>query len=286
MPDHARFPPAIVAGEARTRLENLVRAIGFPLPVLAAMLTLVSAAHAGQPLETESTRLLRAREFEIEAGFEHQRASTGTESAAPFALGYGLTDRLELLIEPVFLDRVHDKGLGAVQGIGDLELTLTSDLFRSADRRSGFALAGEAKLPTARNRRIGSGQADFTLWSIASRQSGSWDTHANLGYTIIGKPAGVSVTNVVNYGLAEEYRVSSKWEIVAEVFGNTAALAEGADTPSATGESVLTPEIGGAETVGALGVRWHAATALTWSLGISYDSKQALLVHPGLSIKF
>ena len=254
--------------------------------VVVAMLGLAGAATAGQPLETESTRLLRAREFEIEAGFEHQRASTGTESAVPFALGYGLTNRLELLVEPVFLDLVHDKSLPSVRGVGDLELTLTSNLLGSADGRTGFALAGEIKLPTAKNRRIGSGQSDFTLWTIGSREVGPWDTHANLGYTIVGQPTGVKVNNVVNYGLAEEYRKSPKWEFLGEVFGNTAALAEGSDAAGGTGESATTPEIGGAETVGAVGVRYHTANALVWSLGVSYDSKQALLVHPGLSIKF
>ena len=59
------------------------------------------------------------------------------------------------------------------------------------------------------------------------------------------------------------------------------ALAE-----AASGESALTPEIGRAETVGALGVRLRAANAWTYSLGISYDTKHAFLVHPRLSLKF
>ena len=62
-------------------------------------------ARAGQPLETETTRVLKSHQFEIEAGFEHQRSSGGSESASPFAFGYGLTDRLEVLVEPVPLDR-------------------------------------------------------------------------------------------------------------------------------------------------------------------------------------
>ena len=40
------------------------------------LLSTAGSALGGQPLETESTRLLRARQFEIETGFEHQRAST------------------------------------------------------------------------------------------------------------------------------------------------------------------------------------------------------------------
>jgi outer membrane putative beta-barrel porin/alpha-amylase len=249
-------------------------------------LTFAGSAFGGQPLETESTRLLRARQFEFEMGVEHQRASAGTESALPMAIGYGISDRAELLVEPVLLDRVRDKGVPGVGGVGDLELTLTTRLYGNEASRSGFALAGEVKVPTARNRRIGSGQTDFTLWSIAGHQLGRWDTHLNLGYTLIGRPPGVAVNNVFNYGLAEEYRLNPTWELLAEVFGNTSALAEAADQASGTGESALTPEIGGAETVGTLGARFHTAHGLTYSLGLSYDSQQAVLVHPGLSFRF
>ncbi len=250
------------------------------------VLLLTGPAFGGQPMETESTRLLGARQFEIETGFEHQRATAGTETALPMAVGYGITDRLELLVEPVLLDRVHDTGIPGVGGIGDLEATLTRQLYGDKASRSGFAVAGEVKIPTARNRRIGSGKTDFTLWSIASHQAGRWDTHLNLGYTLVGRPAGVTVNNVVNYGAAEEYRLSPKWEVLGEVFGNTSALAETADPTTGAGESALTPEIGGAETVGAVGVRFYAPHGLTYSLGVSYDSKQAVLVHPGLSFRF
>lgn len=250
------------------------------------MLTAAGGAWGGQPLETESTRLLPARQFEVETGFEHQRASSGTESALPIAIGYGLSDRMEILIEPVLLDRVHDTGLGSVGGIGDLELTLTRTFVGGATARSGFALAGEIKLPTAPSRRIGSGKTDFTLWSIASHQLGRWDTHLNLGYTLIGRPSDVAVNNVFDYGVAAEYRMNPRWEFLSEAFGNTSALAEVADAANAAGESALTPEIGGAETVAALGARYHAAHGVTFSMGVSYDTQQAVLVHPGLSFRF
>ena len=250
------------------------------------VLSVAGPALSSQPLETESSRLLRAHQVEVEAGFEHQRAADGTETAVPMAIGYGLTDRLELLVEPILIDRVRDKGLRGVGGIGDLEVTLTSQLYGGTREHSGFALASEVKLPTARNRRIGSGRTDFTLWSIASHRAGRWDTHVNLGYTLIGRPPGVSVNNVINYGAAEEFRLSSSWEVLGEVFGNTAALAEAGEQTGGTGESATTPEIGGAETVGALGVRLRTVYGLTYSLGISYDSRKAVLVHPGLSITF
>lgn len=40
--------------------------------------------YAGQPLETETARLLKARSFKIENTFEYQTSSEGTEINVPF----------------------------------------------------------------------------------------------------------------------------------------------------------------------------------------------------------
>lgn len=241
-------------------------------------LALAPVAHAGQPLETESTRLLPAHRFEVKTGFEHQHSSGGTESAAPLAFGYGVTDRLELLVEPVPFNLIRDHSASKVQGPGDLEVTLTSRVFNESVSRPAFAIAGAVKLPTATNRRIGSGKTDVTGWAIVSRRIGRWDTHANCGYSVIGKPAGIAVNNFFNYALGEELHVGKQWEVVGEVFGNTDALAETADSPKSAGESATTPEIGGAETVGMHG--------MPYVFGVSVDSQSAVLVHPGFTFAF
>ena len=49
-------------------------------------------------------------------------------------------------------------------------------------------------------------------------------------------------------------------------------------------ESPTTPELGGGELVGQLGVRLHAARHLTYALGVSVDSNAAVLVHPGITL--
>ena len=101
----------------------------------------------------------------------------------------------------------------------------------------------------------------------------------------MGRPPGASVQNVYSYGLAEEFHATQHWELVGEVYGSTAALAESNDAGPG-GESSQNPEIGGAETVGALGVRLRVPPGLALSLGLSYDNQQAVLVHPGLAVTF
>ena len=250
------------------------------LVVLLAMWAAVAAA--GQPLETESTRLLRAHQFEVEAGFEHQAADGGGEAAVPWAVGYGIRNDLELLLEPVLYDRITDGNGSVTRGLGDLEATLT---YRFAQERAGrpaLALAFEAKLPTAKSPRIGTGQPDYTIWAIASKAAGHWDTHADLGYTLVGRPARVDVQDIVNYGLATEWKVTPVVELVGEIYGASAALAN----TGTGGENNGTPELGGADFVTAIGARLATASGWTPSLGVSVDKQGAVTIHPGMSRRF
>lgn len=256
------------------------------LPGIVILSTLVSAAQASQPLETESARLIKRGHFLVAGGFEFQTSNAGTEAAAPFAFEYGLMDRLELTVEPVFYTSIHDNGIPTQTGPGDTEATLTGLV---APERAGwpaFALAGEVKLPTAHNSRIGTGEMDYSAFLIASKRRGAWDTHANVGYTIIGQPQGVSVNNVASFALAEVLYLNTRYELVGEVFGSGTALKEGGEGSTTTTGSAVTPELGGGELVGALGLRFHPTASASYSLGLSLDNQGAFMVHPGVLWKW
>lgn len=62
---------------------------------------------AGQPLETETARVLPPGTFELELGGERQGSVDGSEFAVPLALEWGVARWLELLIEPVPYTRIH-----------------------------------------------------------------------------------------------------------------------------------------------------------------------------------
>ena len=258
--------------------------------VLASVCSLAAGTvWAGQPLETESARMIKQGTFEIEGGFEHQMSSAGTEFATPLAFEYGVSDRLQLTVEPVLYTAIRDNGFRRQIGPGDLEVTLASWFVQERARVPGLALAAEVKLPTARNTRIGTGKTDYNVSLLTSKRTGRWDTHGNVGYTMLGKPDFVTVNNIVTFALAEELRVSPRFDVVAELFGNSAALSEGGgEGPVAAGsaESQITPELGGGEIVSAMGLRFHASRGLTYSLGLSVDGNKAVLVHPGLSMKW
>ena len=246
---------------------------------LAAALAAAGSA-AAQILETETARRLPRGAVEASLNFELQHSSEGREVAAPFAIEVGLARRLELLVEPVFYTAIRPHTGPRATGFGDVEVTAT---WLARAERGGWpalALAGELKLPTANDPLIGTGRTDFAGYLIASKLMGPVDVHANLGYTVVGQPAGTKLSNIVNGALGAVYRRSA-WELFGEVLGTTAAVpgGEGGGGPSPT------PEAPGAERVTTVGAGRRLLPGTLFFLAVSYDNNGAVLIHPGITLR-
>ncbi|HYQ88684.1 MAG TPA: hypothetical protein VEU09_03545 [Candidatus Binatia bacterium] len=248
---------------------------------LAAVLVLAPWARAAQPLETETARTPRAHEIQIDATFERQTSEAGREIAAPLAVEYGLTDRIELLLEPVFYTSIRPAAGPGATGMGDLEATLTAVVRAETQHTPALAAAFEVKIPTTQDPVIGTGETDYTGYLIASRRVGPVDAHLNFGYSVLGRPPGVALNNIFTYAGAAEWTLTKRLDLVGEMIRTTAALPEG----GSEGESGVAQEVGGAETVGMIGARLHTSDGITFALGVSYDNNQAWLVRPGVTLK-
>jgi hypothetical protein len=241
-----------------------------------------------QILETETAHLIPAGALEVNGAFERQSSSEGTESAVPLAVGYGLSSRFELLVEPVARTVISPKQGRSASGVGDVEVTLTYLLRRDTGGGPAFAVAAEAKAPTARNRLIGTGKADYAGYLIASETFGRLTLHGNLVYTFVGKPAGVDLSNTYGGAVAAEYQLNPRFELFGEILASSASTpnAEGGDgTPTIPG-STFTPEAAGSEIIGTLGAGTYVAHRAFLSLSLSYDNRQALLIRPGFTLRF
>lgn len=254
------------------------------LVALSGLLGSVITGRAQQPLETETARPPKKGSIEIQNAFELQTSKEGTERALPFALEYGITDRLSILAEPVFYTAIRPQTGTRATGIGDLEVTLSYLLAREEGRRPAFAIAGEVKAPTARNILIGSRKADFTAYLIASKRFGKADTHVNVGYTFAGKPVGAQITNYFNFALAGEYFVRPKFTLVGEFLANSGSSPESGTTTITT--TTVTPEISSGELAGMIGFRYRIRSRFFLTFGLSYDNNHAVLIRPGLTFSF
>jgi hypothetical protein len=239
------------------------------------------AAYASQPLETESARLLPGGVAKIEATTEFQTSSTGRERAFPIAFEYGITSHLELAVEPVPRVVISPKTGRRAAGPGDLEVTLTWRAIDEAASVPAIAIAGEAKFPTAHNILIGTGKRDYTGLFIASKRVGRLDTHANLGYTVVGSPAGTKLKNVVVYAFAQELHLNPRADVVWEILGNTSSTGEGTEQPSN-----VTPEAAGGERSALIGFRYAISHPVMLAIGVSYDNNHAVLLRTGITYRF
>src|SRR5258706_3625684 len=236
------------------------------VPGFALLFTLQSNILSAQVLETEESKPLLPKQFEIGSGLEFQTSKEGTETALPLAIEYGLSKHFTLLIEPVGFTNIRSKTGPLAKGVGDLEVTLFYQLMAEKNGWPSISVSGEIKIPTAKNKFIGTGKTDFTPFFIASKTTGRFFTSLNLSYTFLRKPQGVVANNLYNYALGTIYTASSKSIFFGEVYGNTSAgggeTADGSIPPNLAGQ---TTEIAGGETVVAIGYGYYLKKELQFS---------------------
>jgi len=248
---------------------------------LVLVISLCAAFHvAAQMLETETARLLPVHWWKVGNAFELQSSSEGTEAAIPFAFEYGLSDRLELLVEPVPYTAIRPNAGRHATGAGDIEATITGLVRHETPSFPALALAGEVKFATARDSLIGSGEPDYSAFLIASKRFGSFDAHVNLAYTIVGRPDTVELNNMWSFAIASVYRPGPRWQLFGEVLGNTGAV-PGSESPTSGA-----PEVAGGELVGTLGAGREVWPAVLVYFSISYDNNNAVLLRPGFTWRF
>jgi hypothetical protein len=256
---------------------------------LAALIVVTASVTArAQTLETETARLLPHGAWKLGAALETQRGRDGRERAVPLLLEYGLVDNIELTLEPIPYTAILPAAGRQVRGAGDLEATITYRLRGARAAPSAFAIAGEVKVPTARNALIGTGRADFTAWLIGSRRVGPVDLHANAAYTMVGSPAGIHLRNVWTGALATVYRLAARTELFAEAMGVTAAAPEGEGgdaTPSVAQPTPIAPEAAGAELFGTLGGGHYVTPSTLLFASVTYDNTSALMLRTGVTLR-
>jgi hypothetical protein len=168
--------------------------------------------------------------------------------------------------------------------VGDLEVTASYLLRDESARVPAFALALEEKFPTAKNNLIGTGKADHAAYLIASKRFGQLDTHANVGYTIVGSPNSVSLSNRIMGGLAGEFTITPSTLLYGEVLASTSA-GGGEAAATAPGTPVV-PEGSGDQIFGTLGIAHVFVPGSRVSLGITRDNVGAVQIRPGITLWF
>ncbi|MEP7146589.1 MAG: transporter [bacterium] len=235
-------------------------------------------------METESARLQNSGWMKVGSAYEIQTSDQGKEYAVPFVFEYGITDRFEIVVEPILFSSIKPNSGSTAKGLGDLEMTLSYLLFKEKKSFPAIALAAEVKIPTANNKLIGTGKTDYAFYLIGSKKFGNLDLNANINYTYIGKPTGSSLQNIFFFASSFKYEIKNKILLFGELYGNTPStnIPEGSGMG---GEGTLTPEAAGGEIVGSLGVGYYVVPKLLLSFSTSYDNNNAFLFRPAISLE-
>lgn len=217
-----------------------------------------SITYAARPLSTDDAGTVEERHIEIESGFEYVKQAD-EEYNLSFVLKYGLIKNSDLGIEiPYkFIDFIESANVG---GIGDIKFTTKYRFLDEIKNLPVLALSLSIKTKTGnKEKSLGSGELDYGLNGIVTKEIGKFTTHLNLGYTFVGEPEGEEVNDIFSYGLAMEYPLNESLNIVGEV----------------TGETTLDGDFNGNPCSGLLGLNYALSEMIAFDFGVGFEISDA-----------
>ena len=235
---------------------------------------LVAAPASAKILKTKRPGEYRELALTLGSGFEYETDSEESEYGFPFLVEYGFTKILKLSLEPSYV-LVSKKHGDSIKGPGDLETTLTCEFPTERRYRPGLALEGVVKWPTARRGDLGTGEADYSLGAIVSKEFVRFDLDLNAVYTFIGDPPGIRLKNTFEASLAGEWHLTPVLDIEAEVVTSAGAGGRFVGQPGTLGGfgNIGGPEQGQSESEFTLG--------LAERLGSRFKLEEGMILKTG-----
>jgi hypothetical protein len=165
---------------------------------------------AAKILKTKQASQYREFQLTIGSGFEYEGDSEEKQYDLPFLVEYGVTKALTVTVEPdyTFLDKA---GAASIRGFGDLETSLVYEFV--GERRSRPSLAAEVlvKWPTASSDSLTTGETDYSVGGIISKEFIHFDVDSEWLYTFVGDPPGVDLSNSSEISLAAAWHMTRRY---------------------------------------------------------------------------
>lgn len=236
---------------------------------IAMFVALTGTAYADTVLETETAELGKQGDWLVSQSIQYERAPDGHSFATVTQFEYGVTDRAEILIEPFFQEWDHPKDGDAFHGMGDLEITPSYMVVLEGDAMPAIVLAMKLKVPTAKNRDIGTGKTDFQPYVIIGKHFGEWTLNANFGVDLVGRVPGADLRDQFIWDFSVQRTLTENLSVFAEMFGNSS------------------PAIGEKGTVaGAVAMEYQLGKHCNVFLSVGYDSDKVVTLRPGFNVFF
>ena len=237
---------------------RLHRSVALALACSIAGAALLAGTRPGEAriLKTRGQGARGPLELTLGSGIEFETDPEESEYGFPFLVEYGLTRILKVTAEPSYV-LITKKAGGNVSGIGDLETTITAEFPTERRNRPALALESVIKWPTARTGDIGTGERDYSLGLIVSKEFVNFDVDLNGVYTFVGDPPGVSLKDTFEASLASEWHLNRTFDIEAEIVRAIGAGGRFRGASLGGFQNIGGPEQGQSETEATLGLAEH-----------------------------
>jgi hypothetical protein len=151
----------------------------------------------------------------VGSGFELETDSEGSQYVFPFLVEYGATQALTLTLEPEY-DVTTSADASTIRGVGETEMSATYEFLTERRNRPSLSAEGVVKLPTASSDSLGTGEYDYSLGGVISKEFVHFDLDSEVLYTFVGSPPGLQATNTLEISLAGEWHIHRRIDMEVE----------------------------------------------------------------------
>ncbi len=178
-------------------------------------------ASAYRPFGTEDAGVAGDGVAQMEISYDYLKwKGDDRDQIFLFVFIYGLSERLEVSTELPYLLQ-YPKESASKEGIGDINLVAKYLLIQEADRIPAFTAKGVVKLDNGDfEKGLGTGDRDYSLFAVASKNLDNLTIHVHFGYTWVGNKNNKDMRDITLYGLAVDYGVTEKFHLLGEINGN------------------------------------------------------------------
>jgi len=128
--------------------------------------------------------------------------------------------------------------VASVSGFGDIVGSAGYRLVDNLLTGMQLVVAARIKFPTASAPRgLGTGRTDVGAAATVRKRFGSGWLYGEVGYLVLGEPAGTDLRNALTWAAGGGRRLASRVFLLASAFGNTAVL-PGYDSPAEVGAGI------------------------------------------------